>query len=65
MLEKGRDKINSHDIAFLADKKLGSLSVCFVSLSSWEARILYLKKVYVCFVLSRKVHSLCIPCKYT
>lgn len=51
MLEKGRDNINSHDIAFLAEKKLGSLSVCHVESFQLGGKNLVLEEVVrmLCF----------------
>lgn len=50
MLEKGRSKINSHDIVFLADESLGSLSVCYVESFQLGGKSLVLEEV---------VHVLC------
>lgn len=50
MLEKGRNKINSHDIVFLADESLGSLSVRYVESFQLGGKSLVLEEV---------VHVLC------
>lgn len=53
MLEEGSDKINSYLNCF-SDKSWGPCTFAIWSLFSLGERVLYLKKLYITFVLSRQ-----------